>query len=174
MKKLIGLIGFTCMCAVMSLAQNVGIAEPAPNSKLDVVQTETTGNTLEVTHGITTNGSSSAWIKNSGTGYGLHVQNLLTSSNSSVARFLQLGTGGAAHGQLISMNGTTIVGTTGQYIDQLGLGLGSFTNMGSWRDRSRFRKRPGERTLDFFWATFWIWIRPRSNWILGIVFLRMT
>ncbi|MDG1657304.1 MAG: hypothetical protein P8H56_01840 [Crocinitomicaceae bacterium] len=131
MKKLIGLIGFTCMCAVMSLAQNVGIAEPAPNSKLDVVQTETTGNTLEVTHGITTNGSSSAWIKNSGTGYGLHVQNLLTSSNSPVARFLQLGTGGAAHGQLISMNGTTIAGTTGQYIDQLGLGLGSFTNMGN-------------------------------------------
>lgn len=131
MKKLIGLIGFTCVSAVMSLAQNVGIAEPAPNSKLDVVQTETTGNTLEITHGITTNGSSSAWIKNSGTGYGLHVQNLLTSSNSSVARFLQLGTGSAAHGQLISMDGTTIAGTTGQYIDQLGLGLGSFTIMGN-------------------------------------------
>lgn len=131
MKKITGFIGFLFVAAGTSIAQNVGIAEPAPNSKLDVVQTETTGNTLEVTHGITTNGSSSAWIKNSGTGYGLHVQNLLTSSNSPVARFLQLGTGGAAHGQLISMNGTTIVGTTGQYIDQLGLGLGSFTNMGN-------------------------------------------
>ena len=62
MKKITGFIGFLFVAAGTSIAQNVGIAEPAPNSKLDVVQTETTGNTLEVTHGITTNGSSSAWI----------------------------------------------------------------------------------------------------------------
>ena len=120
MKKYVALLALTNMFMVMSIAQNVGIAEPAPNSKLDVVQTETTGNTVEVTHGITTNGSSAAWLKNSGVGYGLHVQNLLGTSNSPVGRFLQLGTGATAHGQLISMDGVTIAGTTGQFIDQLG------------------------------------------------------
>lgn len=113
----------------MSFAQNVGIAEPAPNSKLDVVQTQATGNTLELTHGITTNGSSAAWIKNSGTSYGLHVQNLLAGSNIASGRFLQLGNGANAHGLLISMNGTTVASTTGQFIDQLGLGYGSYINM---------------------------------------------
>ncbi len=131
MKKLIGLIGCFCFLTGMTFAQNVGIAEPAPNSKLDVVQTQTTGNTLELTHGITTNGSSAAWIKNSGTGYGLHVQNLLGTSNTAAGRFLQMGTGANAHGQLISMNGTTIVGTAGQFIDQLGLGIGSYITMGN-------------------------------------------
>ena len=99
MKKLIGSIGFSCVFAGMSFAQNVGIAEPAPNSKLDVVQTETTGNTLEITHGVTTNGSSALWVKNNGTGYGLHVQNLLATSNIAAGRFLQMGTGGTAHCQ---------------------------------------------------------------------------
>lgn len=129
MKKIIGLIFFTCALSGVSLAQNVGIAEPAPNSKLDVVQTQTTGNTIEVTHGITNNGSSATWIKNSGTGYGLHVQNLLTSSNIATSRIFQLGTGASAHGQLISMNGTTVASTTAQFIDQLGLGYGSYINM---------------------------------------------
>ncbi len=131
MKKITGLIGCFCFLTGMTFAQNVGIAEPAPNSKLDVVQTQTTGNTLEITHGVTTNGSSGMWIKNSGTGYGLHVQNLLATSNTAVARFLQMGTGATAHGQLISMNGVTIAGSTGQYIDQLGLGLGSYVSMGN-------------------------------------------
>lgn len=129
MKKYLALLAFINVSIGMSLAQNVGIAEPAPNSKLDVVQTETTGNTIEVTHGITTNGSSAVWLKNSGTGYGLHVQNLLATSNSPAARFLQMGNGGTAHGQLISMNNTTIAGTTGQFIDQAGLGLGSYITM---------------------------------------------
>ncbi|MFT6244346.1 MAG: hypothetical protein ACJAXI_001112 [Crocinitomicaceae bacterium] len=131
MKKIIGFIGFLFVAVGTSTAQNVGIAEPAPNSKLDVVQTENTGNTLELTHGITTNGSSAAWIKNSGTGYGFHSQNLLATSNTAAGRFLQMGTGANAHGLLISMNGTTIAGTSGQFIDQLGLGLGSFVNMGN-------------------------------------------
>lgn len=119
------------MLGNLSIAQNVGIAEPAPNSKLDVVQTESTGNTLELTHGITTNASSAGWIKNSGTGYGLHVQNLLGTSNIPVARFLQLGTGANAHGNLVSMDGGTVASTTGLFIDQLGLGLGSYVTMGN-------------------------------------------
>ena len=131
MKSTITLIGFFLMLGNLSIAQNVGIAEPAPNSKLDVVQTETTGNTLELTHGITTNASSAGWIKNSGTGYGLHVQNLLGTSNIPVARFLQLGTGANAHGNLISMDGGTVASTTGLFIDQLGLGLGSYVTMGN-------------------------------------------
>lgn len=131
MKKSIGLIVFACTFVGTSFAQNVGIAEPAPNSKLDVVQTETTGNTLEVTHGVTANGSSATWIKNSGAGYGLHTQNLLATSNTSVGRFLQMGNGAGAHGILISMNGTTVAGSTGQFIDQQGLGLGSYITMGN-------------------------------------------
>lgn len=129
MKKYIVLIGFSIALLGTSFAQNVGIAESAPNSKLDVVQTETTGNTLELTHGVTTNGSSGAWIKNNGIGYGLHVQNLEATSNTAVGRILQMGTGGTAHGQLISMNGVTIAGTAGQFIDQLGLGIGSYVTM---------------------------------------------
>ncbi len=131
MKSTITLIGFFLMLGNLSIAQNVGIAEPAPNSKLDVVQTEATGNTLELTHGITTNASSAGWIKNSGMGYGLHVQNLLGTSNIPVARFLQLGTGANAHGNLISMDGGTVASTTGLFIDQLGLGLGSYVTMGN-------------------------------------------
>ncbi|MFK7783973.1 MAG: hypothetical protein AB8B56_02595, partial [Crocinitomicaceae bacterium] len=129
MKACLAALMFSCVIAGLSTAQNVGIAEPAPNSKLDIVQTETTGNTVEVTHGITTNGSSSVWLKNSGTGYGLHVQNLLGTSNIAAGRFLQLGTGATAHGQLISMNGVTVASTTGLFIDQLGLGLGSYVTM---------------------------------------------
>lgn len=131
MKAYFILLMFSGAIVGFSTAQNVGIAEPAPNSKLDVVQTETTGNTIEVTHGVTANGSSSVWLKNSGTGYGLHVQNLLGTSNTAVGRFLQLGTGATAHGQLISMNGATVASTTGLFIDQLGLGLGSYVTMGN-------------------------------------------
>lgn len=129
MKKVIGIVGLACFSVGISFAQNVGIAEPAPNSKLDIVQTQTTGNTLEVTHGITTNASSAGWVKNSGTGYGFHVQNLLGTSNISAGRFFQSGTGASAHGLLVSMNNTTVASTTGQYIDQLGLGLGSYVRM---------------------------------------------
>lgn len=129
MKNTILIIGFFLIVTNVSFAQNVGIAEPAPNSKLDVVQTQTTGNTLELTHGITSNGSSAGWIKNSGTGYGLHVQNLLGSSNIPVGRFYQLGTGASAHGTLISMDAGTVASTTGLFVDQLGLGLGSYVTM---------------------------------------------
>ncbi len=129
MKNSIGLLVIVCLLTEVSFAQNVGIAEPAPNSKLDIVQTTTTGNTLEVTHGITTNASSAGWIKNSGTGYGLHVQNLLGTNNISAGRFFQQGNGANAHGLLISMTGATVATTTGQYIEQLGLGVGSYTLM---------------------------------------------
>ncbi len=129
MKSTLTLIGFFLILSNLSVAQNVGIAEPAPNSKLDVVQTETTGNTLELTHGITTNTSSAGWIKNSGTGYGLHVQNLLGTSNTAVARFLQLGTGTSAHGAVINMDAATVLGATGLLIDQSGLGVGSYVSM---------------------------------------------
>jgi hypothetical protein len=128
-KNHIGLLIVLCLLAEVSFAQNVGIAEPVPNSKLDIVQTQTTGNTVEVTHGITTNASAAGFIKNSGTGYGLHVQNLSATSNISSGRFFQQGNGATAHGLLISMTGATVATTTGQYIEQLGLGIGSYTLM---------------------------------------------
>ena len=40
--------------------QNVGIGEANPNSKLDLVQTGATGNTVEVNHNNTGSGSSAA------------------------------------------------------------------------------------------------------------------
>lgn len=110
-------------------AQNVGIAEPAPDSKLDIVQTETTGSSLEITHGITTNAASAVFIKNSGTNRALHVQNLLAGSNIHVARFLQMGNGANANGILVEMNNTTPAGTTGLLIDQTGLGYGGYVLM---------------------------------------------
>jgi hypothetical protein len=131
MKKRILLLGSFLAILGTNFAQNVGIAEPAPNSKLDIVQTETSGNTIEVSNAMNTNGSSSVWIKNGGAGYGIHTQNLLATSNSAVARFFQLGTGATAHGLLISMDPTTIAGTTGQFIEQSGLGLGSYLTMGN-------------------------------------------
>ena len=110
-------------------AQNVGIAEPAPDSKLDIVQTELTGSSIEVTHNIATNGSSAVFIKNSGTNRALHVQNLLANHNTHVARFLQMGNGAAANGVLIEMNNTTVAGTAGLLVAQNGLGFGGYVLM---------------------------------------------
>lgn len=59
--------------SVKANAQFVGVGEPAPNSKMDVVHTGTTGNSLELTHSGAANASSAAWIKNGGTGAGINV-----------------------------------------------------------------------------------------------------
>ncbi|MCJ8289810.1 MAG: hypothetical protein HRT58_09120 [Crocinitomicaceae bacterium] len=131
MKKRILLLGSFLAILGTNFAQNVGIAEPAPNSKLDIVQTETSGNTIEVSNAMSTNGSSSVWIKNGGAGYGINTQNLLATSNSAVGRFFQLGTGSSAHGVLVNMDGTTVATATGLFIDQSGLGLGSYVTMGN-------------------------------------------
>lgn len=108
---------------------NVGISEPAPDSKLDVVQTLTTGSTIEVTHNSATNPSSAVFIKNSGANRALHAQNLAVNSNTHVARFLQMGNGAAANGVLVEMNNTTVAGTTGILVDQRGLGFGEYILM---------------------------------------------
>jgi hypothetical protein len=108
---------------------NIGISEPAPNSKLDVVQTVTTGSSIEVSHNPTTNPSSAVFIKNSGTNRALHAQNLSPTGNTHVARFLQMGSGASADGVVVEMNNTTVAGSSGILIDQRGLGFGEYILM---------------------------------------------
>lgn len=108
---------------------NVGVNEVTPDSKVDVVNADLTGSSVEVTHSNTNNISSAIFIKNSGTNRALHAQNLAANSNVHVARFLQMGNGGAANGVLIEMNNTTPTGTTGLLIDQNGAGYGGYVLM---------------------------------------------
>ncbi|MDO6598316.1 hypothetical protein Q4512_15435 [Oceanihabitans sp. 2_MG-2023] len=124
-------MGIVFVSMTYTIQAQVGIGTITPNSQLDVESVAVTGNTIEASHGNLANASSALWVKNSGTGYGIHAQNLNTSSNTAAMRAIQLGTGINAHGLLISMTNTTVAGTTGQFIDQLGLGLGSYINMGN-------------------------------------------
>lgn len=92
MKKIILSTLVTCMVSSV-FSQNVGISEASPNSKLDVVQTETTGNSIEISHSITTNTSAALRIKNSGLGNSLTATNLSLTSTAPVAFFDQGGLG---------------------------------------------------------------------------------
>ena len=107
---------------------NVGINEVTPDSKLDIVNNNATGSSVEITHG-STNTSSSIFAKNSGVNRALHAQNLASNSNVHVARFLQMGNGASADGVLIEMNSTTPSSTSGLIIDQNGQGFGEYVLM---------------------------------------------
>ena len=107
-------------------SQNVGISEAAPNSKLDVVQTETTGNSIEVSHNVTANSSSAMWIKNSGLGRSMNVQTLNTGNTLPIAQFVQLGTG---IGLQIDMNTSSPNTSLGTYLGMPGLGYGHFVSL---------------------------------------------
>jgi len=117
----------TLVCAAMMglqlQAQNVGIGEPAPSGKLDILQTETAGSSVEVNHTITTNGSSAIFLRNAGTNRALHAQNLLTTSNASIARFLQLGAG---HGIEIDMDAASPSGIASFLVNNAGAGFGGY------------------------------------------------
>lgn len=117
----------TLLCAAMMgmqlQAQNVGIGEPAPSGKLDILQTETAGSSIEVNHTITTNGSSAIFLRNAGTNRALHAQNLLTTSNASIARFLQLGAG---HGVEIEMDAASPSGIASFFVNNAGAGFGGY------------------------------------------------
>lgn len=119
----------TLLFAGYGFSQNVGIAEPAPNSKLDVVGTETTGNTIEVNHNVGTNASSAVWVRNNGLGRALNAQNLNTALNIPVGQFLQLGTGATAHGVEIDMDAGGHANATGTFLAQPGLGFGHYVQM---------------------------------------------
>ena len=125
MKSLIATTSILLFSQV-ALSQNVGISEAAPDSKLDVVQTETTGNSIEVSHNVTTNNSSALWIKNSGLGRSMNVQTLNTGNTMPIAQFVQLGTG---IGLQIDMNASSPNTSIGTYLGMPGLGLGHFVSM---------------------------------------------
>lgn len=110
----------------LTFSQNVGISEASPDSKLDVVQTETTGNSIEVSHAVTTNTNSAIWIKNSGLGRSLNAQSLNVSNNLPVAHFVQSGTG---FGMQIDMPNSSPSGSTGTFLTQPGLGFGHYVNL---------------------------------------------
>ncbi|WCL82640.1 hypothetical protein PPO43_05950 [Saprospira sp. CCB-QB6] len=117
----------TLLCAAMMgmqlQAQNVGIGEPAPSGKLDILQTETTGNSIEVNHTVNSNGSSAVFLRNAGTNRALHVQNLLTTNGSSIARFLQLGQG---NGVEIDMDAASPSGVASFLVNNAGAGYGGY------------------------------------------------
>jgi hypothetical protein len=125
------LIGAALSLTGTVMAQNVGISENNPNSKLDIIQTETTGNSIEVNHNPNTNGSSAVWIRNSGTGRALHAQNLLGTNAIEVGRFLQLGQAATSHGVLIDMVPATNVSASGLFVNQAGNGLGAYLQLGA-------------------------------------------
>lgn len=129
MKKLLHICLGILGSAAIAQAQNVGIAEAAPNSKLDIIQTETTGNTIEVNHNVTTNASSAVWIRNFGTNRGLNVGNLSATSNAEVANFYQGGNGAFADGLIVTQDVNTPASTSGLFINNLGLSFGGYALM---------------------------------------------
>jgi len=117
----------TLLCAAMMgmqlQAQNVGIGEPTPSGKLDILQTETTGSSIEVNHTVPSNGSSAVFLRNAGTNRALHVQNLSTTTTSSIARFLQLGQG---NGIEIDMDAASPSAAVSFLVNNAGAGYGGY------------------------------------------------
>lgn len=110
-----------CGFAGTAFSQNVGISEAAPNSKLDVVQTETTGNSIEVTHGITTSTSDAVFIKNNSLGRGINVWNQLTTNANPVGLFEQNGTGDGIISVMPVGNSSTSIISLHQGTNALGI-----------------------------------------------------
>lgn len=123
--KLLVLAGVICL-ALPSPAQYVGIGEANPNSKVDAVHAGATGNTIEVTHSNTANGSSAIWVKHSGIGRALNVQSLNAANNIPSIQVNQYGTGGNSRGIDIDMDATSVA--TGLAVFQDGTGDGIYTN----------------------------------------------
>lgn len=117
-------IAATFLFSVNALqAQFVGVGEATPNSKVDVVHTGTTGNSLEINHNGTTNGSSASWIRNSGVGRALNAQMLNNANNIPAIQIGQAGTGVNARGLEIDMTGTTASALgLGIWLDGTGMG----------------------------------------------------
>ncbi len=90
--------------STLAYSQDVGIGEANPNSKLDIVQTGATGNTVEVNHTTTTNASSAVFVVNAGTGRAVNAVNFNTASNIPTGQFQQQGTGATAYGVEVDMD----------------------------------------------------------------------
>ena len=86
------------------LAQNVGVGEPTPNSKLDIVQTGATGNTVEVNHNTATNVSSAVFVANAGLGRAVNAGNTNTAVTVPVGQFQQFSTVNTAFGLEVDMD----------------------------------------------------------------------
>jgi len=130
------------LCVVASVpiyGQNVGIGEATPGSKLDIVNTNAAGNTVEINHNSNTNGSSAVWIRNNGIGRGLNVQSNNPANNIPSVQISQLGTGNVARGLDITMdaNATAFGASIFQngssdalYLNPTGTGWGIFNVIG--------------------------------------------
>ncbi len=108
---------------------NVGITESAPGAKLEVLQDQNFGSSLELNHNNNSNTSSAAYIRNSGSSRGLHVVNLNPTANAAVARFYQAADGNNANGINIDMDINTAANSTGLFINQGGAGFGEYIEM---------------------------------------------
>lgn len=90
--------------------QNVGIGEASPNSKLDLVQTGATGNTVEVNHNNNTSGSSAVFVINNGIGRAVNAVSLNTGNNIPAIQSQQFGTGTGAYGLEVDMDASSTAG----------------------------------------------------------------
>jgi hypothetical protein len=97
-------VSATALFSVSAQGQTVGIGEATPNSKLDVLSTNPTGNALELRQNATGNGSSAAWIINNGIGRAINVQSLNTGNNIPAVQIDQDGTGNIARGLEVGMD----------------------------------------------------------------------
>lgn len=109
---------------------NIGINETNPDSKIDIINNNISGNSIEISHG-SSNSSSAILIKNNGINKALNAQNLDLNSNSPVAKFSQMGNGYYADGVVVEMDNNTSSSSIGLVIDQKGFGYGEFVKLNS-------------------------------------------
>ncbi len=106
-KKLL-LLPLACgLLGTIAHAQNVGIGEATPGSKLDIVSANASGNALEVRQNSTTNASSASWIINSGLGRAANITSINPANNIPAVQINQLGTGTTARGLEVGMDAAT-------------------------------------------------------------------
>ena len=130
-KKITIILAFALIGYSQINAQNVGIGNNAPDSKLDVVQTAgviaveidhsgTDGNSIEIDQTGAANTSSGIWLKNGGLGHGINL-NMLNAASTAVglqviqtglgqgAIIAQLNTGAPAQALYIDQDGTNAI-----------------------------------------------------------------
>ena len=111
MKKIYLTLLMVKLCAFVTLQAQVGVGTTTPDAFLDLENTSTSDNTLQINARGTTNTSSAQWLRNYGLGRGINLQTLNTSNDLPALDISQIGTGSFARGASIEMDAaSTAVG----------------------------------------------------------------